>query len=117
MQGQQPSNLNMTYEQFQEQVRLRELQEQEQARIALQRAGADSGSGLIRQLIQELQNIQQEVQLSANQLQVQMDAQKRQTERLVQRIQQAEQLVRSSLGAPGAAGNTVQQPPVQGYTQ
>lgn len=84
------SNLNMTYEQFQDQVRIQREREMLAAREALQRAGADSQSGRGREVINQLEGVLKELEVAENQLLVQMDAQKRQLNRIRDRIRDTE---------------------------
>ncbi|REE80112.1 hypothetical protein A8990_12266 [Paenibacillus taihuensis] len=90
MQGGQPINSQqLSYEQFQAQVRQREQQEQRQAQEALKRVGLDPKSQQVQQVIQQLNGIERELQQAENQLQMQMDAQRRQIKLLQQKIQHA----------------------------
>ncbi|AZN41918.1 hypothetical protein [Paenibacillus albus] len=88
MQNQPPANSQqLSYEQFQAQVRQRELQEQQQAQQALKRVGLDPKSQQVQQVIQQLNSIEKELQQAENQLQMQMDAQRRQIKLIQQKIQ------------------------------
>ncbi|AGA57748.1 Uncharacterized protein TXXE_08135 [Thermobacillus xylanilyticus] len=92
----------MTYEQFQEQQRIRQEQEQAMAREALLRAGADRYSDRLRTLLVELQNLNAEIARAENQVQVQMDAQLRQLQAIRERVRQAEHAMQSVLStSPG----------------
>lgn len=92
-----PMNQQLSYQQFQEQVQRQQEQERVMAQQALRNVGLDSRSQQIRQLVMELQGIGRELQQAENQLQMQMDAQKRQFQSIQQRLQQAELQVQSSL--------------------
>lgn len=102
--GQQPqeeiNSLNLSYEQFQQQVRERREQEQQQGRIALQRAGADNSAEKVRSLINTMQELVQELSMTENQIQVQADAQLRQIRKLKDRAAAVEAEVRASVSPP-----------------
>lgn len=96
----QPINSQqLSYEQFQQQVQQQQEQERIQAQQALRNVGLDSRSQQVNQVLIELQGIQQELSIAENQLQMQMDAQKRQIQAIGQRIRQAEAQVRMSMNA------------------
>ncbi|AJY76700.1 hypothetical protein [Paenibacillus beijingensis] len=88
--GQNVNSMNMTYEQFMDQVRIRREQEMMAARQALQNAGADSQSGRGREILNSMESIIRELELAENQLLVQMDAQQRQLKRVRDRIRETE---------------------------
>jgi hypothetical protein len=92
----------LTYEQFQEQQRMRHEQEQAMAREALLRAGADRYSDRLRNLLVELQNLNAEIARAENQVQVQMDAQLRQLQAIRERARQAEHAIQSVLSSSTA---------------
>jgi predicted metal-dependent HD superfamily phosphohydrolase len=98
--GQQPSNLQMSYEQFQDQIRQNQERDQMLAKQALQQAGADSRSDKIRTLMAQLQGIQSELQLADNQIQMQMDAQRRQLGQVMERINQMERQLNVVMNLP-----------------
>ncbi|OXM16146.1 hypothetical protein [Paenibacillus herberti] len=104
--GQQPqdegeiNSLNLSYEQFQDQVRQRREQEQAQGRIALQRAGADNSAEKVRALVNTMQELVQELSMTENQIQVQADAQLRQIRKLKDRATAIEAEVRGSISPP-----------------
>ncbi|MFD0710764.1 hypothetical protein [Paenibacillus sp. GCM10027626] len=104
----------LTYEQFQEQVQMRREQERQQAQQALKKAGLDKDSQQLNQIIVEFHHINEELQLAENQLQSQMDAQRRQIQSIKQRMQQAEQQVKNVIAYMSSAN--AQQPPNQAYT-
>ncbi|MFC4101153.1 hypothetical protein [Paenibacillus xanthanilyticus] len=106
----------LSYEQFQQQVQQQKEQERVQAQQALRNVGLDSRSQQVNQVLMELQGIQQELAIAENQLQMQMDAQKRQIQAIGQRIRQAESQVRMSMNASAASGAV---PPIAstGFTQ
>jgi len=87
----------LSYDQFQEQVRQRQEQEQMMARQALLSAGADRQSDRTRAVLQQLSSLSQEIQRAENQIQVQMDAQLRQLQLIHQRVRQAENLIQETL--------------------
>lgn len=98
----QPNMQQLSYEQFQEQVRQKQEQEQELARMALVQAGADRHSDKIRTVVQHLQSLNSEIKMAENQIQVQMDAQLRQIQLIRQRVQQAETMMQQLLGGSAA---------------
>jgi len=114
IQGQQINSQQMTYEQFQEQVQKQRELERIQAQQAIRNVGLDRRSMQAHQIVIELQNIDRELQLAENQLQTQMDAQKRQIQNIRQRLQQAEQSVKAAIAA---AGSQPGQTPTTGYFQ
>ena len=85
----QINSQQLSYEQFQAQVRKQREMEQQMAQQALRNAGLDPKSQQVQQVIQDLQGIQSELNLAENQLQMQMDAQKRQIQNIQQKLQQA----------------------------
>ena len=87
----------LSYDQFQEQVRQRQEQEQDMARQALLSAGADRQSDRTRAVLTQLSSLSQEIQRAENQIQVQMDAQLRQLQLIHQRVRQAESLIQETL--------------------
>ncbi len=87
----------LSYDQFQEQVRQRQEQEQVMARQALLSAGADRQSDRTRAVLTQLSSLSQEIQRAENQIQVQMDAQLRQLQLIHQRVRQAESLIQETL--------------------
>jgi hypothetical protein len=87
----------LSYDQFQEQVRQRQEQEQVMARQALLSAGADRQSDRTRAVLTQLSSLSQEIQRAENQIQVQMDAQLRQLQLIHQRVRQAENLIQETL--------------------
>ncbi|MGU3472750.1 hypothetical protein ACLBWT_16600 [Paenibacillus sp. D51F] len=91
------NSLTMSYEQFQEQVRMKRIQDQEAGKAALHRAGADSSGEKIRGLVNTMQELVHELSMMENQIQVQADAQLRQIRKLKERVSAAEQEVRSSI--------------------
>jgi len=96
----QPASRQLSYEQFQEQVRQRQQQEEQMARMALLQAGADSRSEKLRSLAVMLQGVRDEVKLAENQLQVQMDAQRRQFSQIASRISQMEAQIAETIRQP-----------------
>jgi arylsulfatase A-like enzyme len=100
MQNMQPSNLQMSYEQFQEQIRQKQERDQVLARQALQQAGADSRSEKLRTLVNQLQQIQSELKIAENQFQVQMDAQRRQMKTIFDIVSQMEHQLGGVLAQP-----------------
>lgn len=101
-QGQSINSQQLSYQQFQEQVQQQQELQRQQAQQALRNVGLDPHSQQISKVVIELQNIYSELQLTENQIQMQMDAQKRQIQSLQQRMQQAVSLVQRTFG-PGAA--------------
>lgn len=98
-QGQPINSQQLSYQQFQEQVQQQQELQRQQAQQALRNVGLDPHSQQISKVVIELQNILSELQLTENQIQMQMDAQKRQIQSLQQRLQQAVALVQSTFGA------------------
>jgi hypothetical protein len=115
IQGQQINSQQLTYEQFQEQVQKQRELERIQAQQAIRSAGLDRRSMQAHQIVIELQNIERELQLAENQLQTQMDAQKRQIQNIRQRLQQAEHSVKAAIAAAGS--QTGQNTTTSGYFQ
>lgn len=105
-QGQPINSQQLSYQQFQEQVQQQQELQRQQAQQALRNVGLDPHSQQISKVVIELQNILSELQLTENQIQMQMDAQKRQIQSLQQRLQQAVALVQSTFGANAAAGQS-----------
>ena len=83
------NNESLSYEQFQEQVRQRREQEQQQAKEALRGAGLDQKSQHLQTIVQALYSVESELKQAENQIQMQMDAQKRQIQLIQQKIHQA----------------------------
>ncbi|XEC95900.1 hypothetical protein AB6A23_04860 [Paenibacillus tarimensis] len=101
-QGQPINSQQISYEQFQDQVQKQQELERQQAQQALRNVGIDSRSQQVNQVLIELQNIQRELALAENQIQMQMDAQKRQIQNIQQRLQQTEQQVKATMAAASA---------------
>ena len=97
MTGTAANSQQISYDQFQEQLRQRQEQEQLMARQALLSAGADRQSDRTRAVLQQLASLSQEIQRAENQIQVQMDAQLRQLQLIHQRVRQAENLIQETL--------------------
>jgi len=116
-QGKPINSQQLSYEQFQMQVQQQQEQERLQAQQALRNAGLDKGSQQFNQVILELQSIQQELHLAENQLQTQMDAQKRQFQNMQQRLQQAEQHVKQTMSVLNASQTQSQAAPSNPYMQ
>ncbi|MFC4809565.1 hypothetical protein [Paenibacillus sp. GCM10023250] len=116
MPGQPVNSQQLTYEQFQEQARLRQEQEQQRAKEALRSVGLDPKSQHAQAVVQALYGVESELKLAENQLQMQMEAQKRQIQQIQQKIRQAMAQVQGTVpGSQQSGANT--QTMAQNYMQ
>lgn len=112
MSGQTINSQQLTYEQFQEQVKLKQEQEAQRAKEALKSAGLDQQSQQVQAVVQALYSVENELKHAENQIQMQMDAQKRQIQLIQQKITQAMAQMQGS-----APNGGTQQYMGQNYTQ
>ncbi|MBM7563308.1 hypothetical protein [Paenibacillus sacheonensis] len=106
--GQPVNSQQLSYEQFQEQVKLRQEQEQLKAKEALKGAGLDPKSQHLQSIAQALYSVESELKLAENQIQMQMDAQRRQIQLVQQKIHQAMAQVQGSLPNAGSGQSITQ---------